>query len=107
MRIVPAGRKEAPAEEAAAPPAGAATRKAGAMKACTKCPEKHAGAEQALRRPLTCTEVRRYWAGIRREHRERYGHSAEIAVDAAGTRVCNRCRRKLGSGPAGGEPVSR
>ncbi|GAB4269351.1 MAG: hypothetical protein Kow0092_23350 [Deferrisomatales bacterium] len=65
------------------------------MKACTKCPEKHSGAEEALQRRLSCTEVRQYWAGVRRAHRERYGHWAEIVFDAAGDRICNRCKRKL------------
>ena len=66
-----------------------------AMKACSKCPERHAGAEAALSRKLSCTEVKRFWIAVRKEHQQRYGHMAEIELDDAGVRFCARCKRKL------------
>jgi len=65
------------------------------MRACSKCPEKHAGAEEVLSRKLSCTEVKRFWIMVRKEHKQEYGHMAELEVDGAGDRFCAQCKRKL------------
>lgn len=65
------------------------------MIACTRCGEWHTNAEKALNRHLSCTEVKQYWAKIRNDHRERYGHIAQFATDESGTKICFKCKRKL------------
>ena len=51
----------------------------------------HSGAEEALGRRLSCTEVERYWARIRSEHIRLYGHPVQITTDNSGNWICLKC----------------
>ncbi|MCF8144529.1 MAG: hypothetical protein K9N21_11480 [Deltaproteobacteria bacterium] len=65
------------------------------MIACTRCGQWHTDAEKALGRRLSCTEVKAYWAGIRREHIRLYGHRAQITTDDSDNWICYTCKRRL------------
>jgi hypothetical protein len=65
------------------------------MRACTKCPEKHSGAEDVLQRSLSCTEVKHFWIAVRKAHKRRFGHLAQVVTNEAGDRICDVCNRNL------------
>jgi len=65
------------------------------MKACTRCGAKHTDVEETLGRHLSCTEVKEYWAEIRKTHIETWGHPARIVKDEDDNYICAQCRRKL------------
>jgi hypothetical protein len=66
------------------------------MLACTKCGHWHTDAEHAMGRSLSCTEVKRFWVKVKEEHRDRYGHTAQIAfTDNHGTPKCFTCNREI------------
>jgi len=71
--------------------------------ACTKCGHWHTNAEAAMGRSLSCTEVKQFWGKIKAEHRELYGHPAQINVDEGGKPLCLQCKRGIPfeSAPAG------
>lgn len=64
--------------------------------ACTRCGSWHVAPEQAAGRRLSCTEVKRFWAEVKQEHRERFGHTPQIATDDEGRRGCLVCGRRVG-----------
>jgi hypothetical protein len=65
------------------------------MKACTRCGLWHTDAESASGKRLSCTDVKKYWARIRSEHRSLYGHTVQITTDEAGNWICFACKRRL------------
>lgn len=65
------------------------------MIACTRCGNWHEDAETAMGRRLTCTEVKEYWATLRKAHEVRYGHYARITTDEDGKWICLKCNRKM------------
>lgn len=72
--------------------------------ACTRCGDWHTSAERSLGRKLSCTEVKRFWAGIRNRHREQYDHIAQIVLGSSGIPFCFACKRPLDNddGPVSG-----
>jgi uncharacterized CHY-type Zn-finger protein len=73
--------------------------------ACTKCGHWHTNAEAALGRSLSCTEVKQFWGRIKAEHRELYGHPAQITIDEEGKPICLQCKRRITceTAPANGD----
>jgi hypothetical protein len=65
------------------------------MLACTKCGNWHTNAERAMGRNLSCTEVKRFWGRVKGDHRDRYGHPAQITTDDAGNLICFTCKRQI------------
>jgi hypothetical protein len=65
------------------------------MLACTRCGHWHTDAEKALQRRLSCTQVKQFWGRVKGEHRELYGHTAQIITDDAGSLICFNCQRKI------------
>ena len=48
-----------------------------------------------MKRQLSCTEVKRFWTAVRKEHKRRFGHLAQVVTNEAGDRICDRCKRDL------------
>jgi len=65
------------------------------MLACTRCGHWHNDAERVLDKDLSCTEVKQFWSKIRGEHKELYGHPANMTTDNSGAPICFECKRKL------------
>jgi hypothetical protein len=65
------------------------------MQACTRCGRRHTDAEETMSKKLSCTEVKQFWIGIRREHEKFYGHMAQITTDSVGNWICQTCNRRL------------
>ena len=65
------------------------------MLGCTKCGRWHSDAEDDLGRRLSCTEVKQYWTGIRKEHYDLYDHYPQISTDGAENWICIKCWRRL------------
>jgi hypothetical protein len=62
--------------------------------ACTKCGYWHTTAEATMGKPMSCTEVKQFWGKIKAEHRELYGHPAQINIEG-GKPICLQCRRNI------------
>jgi hypothetical protein len=65
------------------------------MVACTRCGHWHTDAEDTMGKNLSCTEVRQFWARVRNEHHERYGHLPQITANDTGAWICFKCKRTL------------
>lgn len=61
------------------------------MKACTKCGRRHDDAEAAAGRRLYCSDVKAFWASVRKLHKEETGCSAVAGLGKDGKWVCLRC----------------
>ena len=65
------------------------------MLACTRCGHWHTDAETASGRFLSCTEVKRFWSRLKAEHKELYGHTAQISIVENGIPICFQCKREI------------
>ena len=65
------------------------------MLGCTKCGRWHSDAENDLGRRLSCTEVKQYWAGIRKKHYDLYDHYPQISTDGEENWICIKCWQRL------------
>jgi hypothetical protein len=65
------------------------------MIACTRCGRWHTDPEEVFGRRLSCTEVRRYWSRIRKEHIRLYEHVVQITTEDSGKWICFKCKRGL------------
>ena len=61
------------------------------MIACSRCGHGDTDAEKSIGKRLSCTEVRGYWAQIRRDHVDIYGHVAHLMKDDSGNWFCCKC----------------
>jgi len=64
-------------------------------KACGRCGKWHTDVELVEGKLYSCTEIRRYWANIRRIHEKEYGHRALISREADGNWICIFCNMTL------------
>ncbi|MCB2187854.1 MAG: hypothetical protein KQJ78_15645 [Deltaproteobacteria bacterium] len=65
------------------------------MKACQKCGNWHLQAEKVAGHRLSCDQVKKHWAAVKRKHYESYGHRAQPVTNPAGWYVCATCGRPL------------
>ena len=65
------------------------------MIACTRCGRLHTDVEAFLGERLSCTQVKQFWSRLKNEHKEQYGHLAQITRDDTETWICFKCKRKL------------
>jgi len=65
------------------------------MIACTRCGRLHTDVEAFLGKRLSCTEIKQFWAQIKKEHKAKYGHYAQIIRDDTKGWICFECNRKL------------
>ena len=65
------------------------------MLACTRCGHWHTDAERALQRYLSCTQVKQFWGRVKDEHRQLYGHAAQLVTDDGGSLICFTCKRQI------------
>jgi hypothetical protein len=64
-------------------------------KACGRCGKWHTDVELIEQRRFSCTEIKRYWADIRKKHEEIYGHRALISREKNGKWICVECNGTL------------
>ena len=64
-------------------------------KACGRCGRWHTDVEIAQGKRYSCTEIKRYWADIRRIHEKEYGHRALISREDDGNWICMICCKTL------------
>lgn len=62
------------------------------MIGCTRCGNWHKDAETAEGRRLSCTEVKQYWAKLKNQHYQRYGHYPSISRNDEGKWICVKCK---------------
>lgn len=65
------------------------------MIGCTRCGRLHTDAEKVSQKRLSCTEVKKFWAQCKAEHRQRYGHYPMLTIDDDGKWACLKCGRQL------------
>jgi hypothetical protein len=65
------------------------------MIACSRCGRWHLDPEKVDGKRLSCTEVKRYWAKVRKEHLRLTGHAAQITTDESGNWICLKCNGRL------------